>query len=256
VQASLPLGRRGDPVPGQRALAGGWDPRPPGRGTGSPAGGNGTPAAGRAEDPGTRGDALRAVYVIACSAGKAARPAAARDLYTGQGFRHALKAAEAQAAGCASQRMPALVVVLSALHGLITLDTVIAPYDLKMGQPGSVSPGTVAAQAASLGIMRGCEVHALLPRAYLAVLNAALRPQSIRVRDLYQGCRGSGDQRHVNRTLTSPRSGGHGGRPAAARQRPRPGRAARRSTAPPTPRPASGVLQLPAAAGQPLDDSY
>jgi hypothetical protein len=107
-------------------------------------------------------------------------------------------------AWCASQRMPAQALVLSGLHGLITLDTVIAPYDLKMGAPGSVSPATVAAQAASLGIMWGCEVHALLPRAYLAVLDAALRPESIWVRDVYEGCRGTGDQRLVNRTLTCP----------------------------------------------------
>jgi hypothetical protein len=142
--------------------------------------------------------------VIACSAGKAARRAPARDLYTGQGFRHALKAAEAQVAWCASQRMTARALVLSARHGLITLDTVIDPYDLQMGEPGSVCPAGVAAQAASLGIAWGCEVHALLPRAYLAVLDAALRPESIWVRDVYEGCRGSGDQRLVNRTLTSP----------------------------------------------------
>jgi len=73
-------------------------------------------------------------YVIACGARKAARPAPARDFYVGQGFRHALKAAEAQAAWCASHRMSAGVLVLSAPHGLLTLDTVIRPYDLKMGR--------------------------------------------------------------------------------------------------------------------------
>jgi uncharacterized protein YceK len=150
------------------------------------------------------GGELRVVYVIACGARKAARPGPARDLYTGQGFRHALKAAEAQVAWCASRRIPSAVLVLSALHGLITLDTVIAPYDLKPGRHGSISPAAVGAQAASLGIAWGCEVYALLPRPYLAVLDAALRPECIWVQDVYEGCRGIGEQRFVNRTLTGP----------------------------------------------------
>ncbi len=155
---------------------------------------------GHAGGPG-RGNTLQVAYVIACGAGKAARPAPARDLYTGVGFRHALQAAATQAAWSAAHGQRPAVLVLSALHGLITLDKVIAPYDLKMGQPGSVTPCAVGGQAARLGITRGCDVYALLPRAYLAVLDEALRPQGIWVQDVYEGCRGIGDQRAVNRTL-------------------------------------------------------
>lgn len=147
--------------------------------------------------------ALRVAYVIACGARKAPRPAPARYLYAGPGFLHALKAAEAQSRWCASQRLSAGVLVLSAFHGLVTLDTVIAPYDLRMGQPGSVPPRVVAAQAAAAGIARGCDVYALLPRAYLGVLDAALRPEGIWVQDVYEGCRGIGDQRSVNRVLST-----------------------------------------------------
>jgi hypothetical protein len=100
--------------------------------------------------------------------------------------------------------MRAAVLVLSALHGLITLDAVIGPYDLKVGQPGSATPPPmIAAQAAALGISRGCAVDGLLPRAYLAALDKALCPEGIWVQDVYEGCRGVGDQRSVNRTLRS-----------------------------------------------------
>lgn len=147
------------------------------------------------------GPALDVAYVIACGARKAPQADIARHLYRGQGFQGALRAAEAQARWCASQRMEAGVLILSALHGLITPDTFIAPYDLRMGQPGSVTPRVVAAQAAWHGITQACDVFGLLPHAYLAVLDAALSPAAIWVQDVYERCRGIGDHRQVNRTL-------------------------------------------------------
>jgi hypothetical protein len=139
--------------------------------------------------------------VIACSRRKAPHPAAARDLYTGPVFRQSLAAALAEAARYEAGGTPARVLVLSARYGLITLDEVIAPYDLRMGRPGSVTAQAVALQATALGIGPDCEVRALLPRPYLAVLAAAVGPLGARVHDLYQGARGIGDQKHVNATL-------------------------------------------------------
>jgi hypothetical protein len=39
------------------------------------------------------------------------------------------------------------IYILSAKYGLLPLDQVIAPYDLTMGQPGSVTPAQVRQQA-------------------------------------------------------------------------------------------------------------
>lgn len=44
------------------------------------------------------------------------------------------------------------IFVLSALHGLLTLETVVEPYDLKMGDPGSVDVERVREQAGHMGI--------------------------------------------------------------------------------------------------------
>lgn len=58
--------------------------------------------------------------LIGCSATKLDRPAPARELYTGDLFRSALRLAEARC-----ER----VLVLSAKHGAVSLDTVLRPYD-------------------------------------------------------------------------------------------------------------------------------
>lgn len=151
--------------------------------------------------------------VIPCGGAKLDRPAAARDLYTGQMFRHTLAAAQAEADAIGGR-----VLILSAEHGLITLDTVIAPYDRKMGQAGSVTPDTIAAQALALGIDWGASVYALLPAAYYRPLDEALRAQ-----DVYEATAGIGDQRHVN-AIVNP-----GGLQLAPRQaQPVPGQALRR----------------------------
>jgi len=128
--------------------------------------------------------------VIPCGGAKGESPAAARDLYTGQMFRHALRAAEFEAADCGGT-----VLVLSALYGLIPLDAEIAPYDVRMGDAGSVSPVFVAAQAAALGIEWRADVFAFLPRAYFAVLDAALRALDVYAADVYEAAPGIGYQR-------------------------------------------------------------
>lgn len=84
-----------------------------------------------------------ALIVIPCGAAKQDRPARADQLYIGSYFR--------QAHRWATSRQPDVLLILSAEHGLLTPDTVIAPYDRKLGQPGSVTVDIVATQAASHG---------------------------------------------------------------------------------------------------------
>lgn len=60
------------------------------------------------------------LFLIACSAHKLDHPAPARELYTGQAF----KLAMAAAARCGAD-----VLILSALHGVVGPDQVLAPYD-------------------------------------------------------------------------------------------------------------------------------
>lgn len=64
------------------------------------------------------------IGLVGCSGPKLEEPAPARQLYTSQLFRSALALAE---------RRHDVVYVISAKHELVTLDQVVAPYDLAMG---------------------------------------------------------------------------------------------------------------------------
>jgi hypothetical protein len=67
---------------------------------------------------------MTTIGLVGCAAAKLSRPAPARDLYTSQLFRKASAYAEAN-----SDRW----YILSAKHGLVSPDTVLEPYDMKLG---------------------------------------------------------------------------------------------------------------------------
>ncbi|MEU3452291.1 DUF6884 domain-containing protein [Micromonospora sp. NPDC006766] len=144
-------------------------------------------------------------YVIPCGGAKLTRRAPARDLYLGSLFRHTLDNAERCARlDTETLDQPARVLILSAKYGLVELDEVLEPYDLRMDAPGSITADALAAQAGALGIDWGAEVYALLPRPYLARLDEALRSLDVWVQDVYEACGGNGDQRHVNAVIGRP----------------------------------------------------
>lgn len=142
-------------------------------------------------------------FVVPCGAAKTSEPAAAADLYVGSAFRHVLAAAVAEAAATTRDLGEECeVLILSALHGLVTLDTVLAPYDVKMGDAGSVDARTVAGQMAALGMTYGDQVYAMLPKAYRAVLAKAGRfADDLTVQDVYEAAPGIGYQRGVASSL-------------------------------------------------------
>ncbi|MEU0237638.1 DUF6884 domain-containing protein [Nocardiopsis sp. NPDC006198] len=125
------------------------------------------------------------MVIIPCSADKAARPAPAAELYTGSYHRLARAAAETLTA------TGGRILILSGLHGLLTPDRVIAPYDHRMGQPGSVTPSQLRSQAGELGVADADEVVVLAGRAYAEAVQPiwehALLPLA--------GSRGIGDHR-------------------------------------------------------------
>jgi hypothetical protein len=148
------------------------------------------------------GDVL---LVVACAAAKRQHPAPAAKLYCSNNFAFMLSAARCEAAETTRIcGLPAGVAILSALHGLVDLDTVIAPYDLKMGQPGSCNPERVAAQ---LSARRPDQIIALLPAAYLRVLAAGIHivneagTADIELMDAFEAAPGIGYQRGVAASL-------------------------------------------------------
>lgn len=144
-------------------------------------------------------------YVIPCGGAKLDHAAPARDLYVGQMFRHTLGNVERLVALDVEEgRGPARVLILSARYGLIEPDQLVEPYDQRMDRAGSVTADVVAAQALALGIDWGSAVYAVLPRPYLARLDAALRTLDVYVQDVYEACTGIGEQRRVNAIIARP----------------------------------------------------
>lgn len=85
------------------------------------------------------------IVIITCGQDKAITKSRAEKMYTSGYFRQCLRWAKAKTS-------PDKVFILSAKYGLLRLDDLIMPYDLKMGQSGSVLPSQVYEQAKALGI--------------------------------------------------------------------------------------------------------
>ena len=147
------------------------------------------------------------LLVVPCSGKKLDRPAPARELYRGTLTTMGLAAADVIVgsdewvtghAGCRAM-------ILSALHGLVEPEQVLAPYDVRMGDPDSITAGALALQLAATGATR---VVALTPSAYTAALRAACELAGVELVAAFEGLRGIGDQRGLLAALR--RSGGYG----------------------------------------------
>lgn len=87
------------------------------------------------------------IVVVGCGSKKLDHAAPAAELYQGGYFKLRL----AYARQLTSDEN---IFILSALHGFIPLDRVIEPYDLRMGQPGSIHPADLKAQAEQFGMFQ------------------------------------------------------------------------------------------------------
>jgi hypothetical protein len=135
--------------------------------------------------------AVEQVVIVPCGAEKLDHAAPAGELYTSAYHRDNRAAAAAIA-----ERTGARVLILSALHGLLTLDQVVEPYNLRMGQQGSVTTDQLRQQAAALGI-RAARVTVLAGKAYANAVTAVW-PDAARP---YDGSRGLGDHRARARAI-------------------------------------------------------
>lgn len=109
----------------------------------------------------------RPVVVVPCGAAKLDHAAPAGELYTGSVHRSARLAAARLAAD-----LDAEVLILSALHGLTDLDTIVEPYDVTVGDAGAIGPIELAAQVAERGLY-GRRVVSLAGKRYSELLEAA-----------------------------------------------------------------------------------
>jgi hypothetical protein len=132
------------------------------------------------------------VIVVGCSRAKEPGRLPAGRKYLGS-FHHAAR----RAAAVIAARTGGQVLVLSARHGLVTLDTEVDDYDLSIGDPGAVTAARIAEQAATLGIT-GAAVTVLAGRRYADLISQvwtdAARP--------LDGARGIGEQRARLKAIT------------------------------------------------------
>ena len=80
------------------------------------------------------------IYIVGCGATKAPTAQPAELLYIGNHFQASLSYARAQA-GAGDQ-----VWIFSAKHGLLALDTPVAPYDVRWGHLGAITFSELRAQ--------------------------------------------------------------------------------------------------------------
>lgn len=122
------------------------------------------------------------LVVVPCGGRKLQRPAPAGALYVGPYHRACRRAAAALS--------PRRTLILSARHGLVGLDEVLAPYDTTFGDPDAVTADHVAAQADQRGLRAVAGVVVLAGRRYVAATRLAW-PQAL---DPLAGSRGMGEQ--------------------------------------------------------------
>lgn len=130
---------------------------------------------------------LTRLVIVCCSSKKRAdvRHLDAHGFYVGSYYQSARRAADALVAHGGRQ------LILSAKYGLLDLHDVISDYDLRMGQPGSVTVETVRYQAEQLGLLDAREVIVLAGRAYADIVSAVW-PHALRPLD---GTRSQGEQK-------------------------------------------------------------
>jgi uncharacterized protein DUF6884 len=91
-------------------------------------------------------DSLQPLVIVPCGARKLAEPASAGRPDTGSYHRPCRRPA-------AALTTPERMLILSSLHGLLPLARVIAPYELRMGQPGSIDAGALLRHAVELDMV-------------------------------------------------------------------------------------------------------
>ncbi|NHU44968.1 hypothetical protein G9373_19795 [Rhodococcus sp. A14] len=132
--------------------------------------------------PVTAGESAPLV-IVPCGARKTVDPTPAGAHYLGTYHRLCQQAA---------RRLAPLdnIRILSGLHGLLDLDTVIAPYEMRFGEPGSDIADTVHEQAAAQGLLDAEDVAVLAGRDYSRILTSVW-PHA---RTPLTGSRGIGEQ--------------------------------------------------------------
>lgn len=135
---------------------------------------------------------MKKLIVIPCGGAKLETAAPAAELYTGSMFKDILRTARALT-------QEENIFILSAKHGLIALDKIVEPYNLKMGQAGSIDTNTLGDQLnAIMPTAETFTIDAFLPKAYAAKLEESTGAWIV---NHFEGCAGIGYQKAVLKNI-------------------------------------------------------
>ena len=129
---------------------------------------------------------MRELIIIPCGAAKLDHAAPAAELYTGSMFKDALRTAR-------SMTTDENIRIMSAMHGLVRLDHVIEPYEMKISDKDSVTGYRLVMQL--VGMKFDGELITFLPKGYLKRLTSAGIAAGCTILDMYEGCAGIGYQK-------------------------------------------------------------
>ena len=129
---------------------------------------------------------MKHMVIIPCGAAKLSHPAEAAELYTGSMFADALRTAR-------TMTTDDNIRILSAKHGLVRLDHVLEPYEMKMSDKDSVTGFRLVMQL--VGLQFEGTIEALLPKQYLNRMTSAANAVNATVVNHFDGCAGIGYQK-------------------------------------------------------------
>jgi len=136
------------------------------------------------------------LILIPCGNKKLSHPAPAADLYIGPHYKFGLEWARSQAP---DHRIR----IVSAKHGLLPLDQVIAPYDIHLGHgQDEISKATLKEQAGQQGLLGETNVRGALPKAYVDLVRYSFPNLSNIFDQLPPKRRGIGCQNQLLKRLT------------------------------------------------------
>jgi hypothetical protein len=126
------------------------------------------------------------LVIIPCGSAKLDHAAPAAELYTGSMFLDALRTAR-------TMTTDENIRILSAKHGLVRLDHVLEPYEMKMTDKESVTGYRLVMQL--VGLKFDGELITFLPKAYLNRLTSAGNAAGCTVSNMFADCKGIGYQK-------------------------------------------------------------
>jgi hypothetical protein len=144
---------------------------------------------------------MEKLVIIPCGGAKLTEPAPAADIYIGSMFADTLRTAR-------TMTSDENIRILSAKHGLMKLDEIVEPYDVKMGDADSISADDLRDQVTELHEQYShfdYRIHTLLPKAYYRELWAAVhtgqRRAAFKLWNHFDGCAGIGYQKAALKNL-------------------------------------------------------